>query len=451
MLTRFIPFLLLLLPSLAGGTMLPADEATYAVRVTGAITYGSGTSQGGTATKDLLLDLYEPVLEDNSVGPLPVVILIHGGGYTGGSRLDDRLVTMAEDFASRGWIAASIDYRLVGDEPIPSERYQVMVDETLAGLGRGVSSDEETTLNTIVSAAEDAATATDWIIANAPDINADAARIGLLGSSAGAFISINAAYTVDEYDIAGYDYSFVVDLWGGSSLPPEDDLAAATVIDGNEPPLFIVHGTADATVSFAKSEVLVDRAQAVGLEYEFYPVEGAGHGYGSTGFLDAAVTGEGTLFDRALAWTADLARAKATVFINPAMEGAWYNPETDGQGIFIDLDPQAGTVFVGWFTFDTVDGNSPGNLIGANQRWFTAFGQFVGNRATLEVFETTGGRFNDPSLVTTAPVGTASLVFSDCLSGTFQFELPGYALEDTVPLLRNLSDSRCETLGASPR
>ncbi|MDH3706787.1 MAG: S9 family peptidase [Acidimicrobiia bacterium] len=42
--------------------------------------------------------------------------------------------------------------------------------------------------------------------------------------------------------------------------------------------MFIVHGTADNVVPYSFTEDFVAAADATGLAYELYPVEGAGHG-----------------------------------------------------------------------------------------------------------------------------------------------------------------------------
>ncbi|MEN1728056.1 MAG: hypothetical protein AAGJ52_06410, partial [Pseudomonadota bacterium] len=95
---RWFALLSMLLPVLAWADdlLLPRDEPTYAVRTTNAIVYGTGAGQGGASSEPLILDLYEPLIDDPNVEALPVVILIHGGGFVGGSRSDSRLVTMAE-------------------------------------------------------------------------------------------------------------------------------------------------------------------------------------------------------------------------------------------------------------------------------------------------------------------------------------------------------------------
>jgi acetyl esterase/lipase len=57
----------------------------------------------------LYLDIYKPI---NQATERPVVLLMHGGAFAYGSRKDAHLVALADSLASRGYVVASIDYRL---------------------------------------------------------------------------------------------------------------------------------------------------------------------------------------------------------------------------------------------------------------------------------------------------------------------------------------------------
>ncbi|HUW02732.1 MAG TPA: carboxylesterase family protein [Acidimicrobiales bacterium] len=56
----------------------------------------------------------------------PLVVTIHGGGFQGGSKASTAFVS--NQFAQRGYIVASINYRLNGDDPVPSSRFQAVHD-----------------------------------------------------------------------------------------------------------------------------------------------------------------------------------------------------------------------------------------------------------------------------------------------------------------------------------
>lgn len=81
----------------------------YAVKRTSAIVYDTGTiTQPATAEFDLLLDLFVPDV-DLSGESVPSMVIIHGGGFKGGTRDKDELVDYAERFAAQGYLAISID------------------------------------------------------------------------------------------------------------------------------------------------------------------------------------------------------------------------------------------------------------------------------------------------------------------------------------------------------
>jgi len=87
-------------------------ESTYSVILEEDITYAEGLANIGTSaattTIPLLLDLYVP---DNDSQNKPVFLFIHGGGFTGGTKTKPEIIAMANYYASRGWVFASVDYR----------------------------------------------------------------------------------------------------------------------------------------------------------------------------------------------------------------------------------------------------------------------------------------------------------------------------------------------------
>jgi acetyl esterase/lipase len=107
-------------------------------------------SPGG---KDLLLDLYTP---QGARGRLPVVLFLHGGGWSGGTR------TTGPDFkrffAQDGFAMASIEYRLTPSITFPSN-------------------------------AEDVKSAIRWLKANADQYGLDPGRICVWGTSAGGHLA----------------------------------------------------------------------------------------------------------------------------------------------------------------------------------------------------------------------------------------------------------------------
>ena len=69
--------------------------------------------------------------------------------------------------------------------------------------------------------------------------------------------------------------------------------------------------------------------------------------------------------------------------INAGHSGAWFNTATSGQGQFIDVEPEEKFMFVSWFTYTDAASANP-----LEQRWLTAQGNYTGNTAHLDLFET---------------------------------------------------------------
>jgi len=103
--------------------------------------------------------------------------------------------------------------------------------------------------------------------------------------------------------------------------------------------------------------------------------------------------------------------------INAGLSGAWYNPATDGQGIYLEVLPDINKVIMAWFTFDTSDPDSAASSeVGyAGGRWVTAIGDFQGNEFSGDIYQTSNGLFeNSSAAVSNMKVGTVSLVFESC-------------------------------------
>lgn len=287
------------LPVLAE-TPLPTVNPAFEVAVSEGIIYGQGEVEAPTAGhKNLLLDLYEPVAAGLDGELLPAVVIIHGGGFFGGSRRQEELVRIANEMASRGYVAISIDYRLIPDEPVPSARVEPLLQAIFDDQG------ELPTANAkgITAAIDDGLTAIDWLHASADNLGVDTDRIGLVGASAGAITSVHLAYVLDNHGLPPQALRFVVDFWGGSVIPPNDRAAAAAHLDAVEPPLIAIHGTHDQSVSVEYSDLLVARALDQGLAHEYYRIEGAGHGFVSVDIFTLEASPGVTLFERVLSWT----------------------------------------------------------------------------------------------------------------------------------------------------
>ncbi len=78
------------------------------------VVFGSGARIG--SPQILEMDIYTP--RGDTETNRPVIILAFGGGFVSGFKRDPLITTLAIDFAQRGYVTASIDYRLF--EPTPT-------------------------------------------------------------------------------------------------------------------------------------------------------------------------------------------------------------------------------------------------------------------------------------------------------------------------------------------
>jgi subtilase family serine protease len=106
---------------------------------------------------------------------------------------------------------------------------------------------------------------------------------------------------------------------------------------------------------------------------------------------------------------------------NSLLSGNWYNSATGGQGLIFDISPTVSNLFATWYTF-AKNGASIGG--GASQRWYTLqFGPFTANttEATVPIFTTSGGKFDNPTSITSSQVGTADVSFQSCTALTLTY------------------------------
>lgn len=108
-------------------SMTVKSSSTYTVAVEQNVKYGEGLSHQtlnstSYSIMDLKLDVYKPA---NNTKKKPAILLIHWGGFSGGDKSDVNIVNLANYFASRGWVAFSINYRLQGNKgTVPTEWIQ---------------------------------------------------------------------------------------------------------------------------------------------------------------------------------------------------------------------------------------------------------------------------------------------------------------------------------------
>lgn len=178
------------------------------------------------------LDLYVP----KGDGPKPVLMFMHGGGLTGGSKDEYLFQVIAETFAARGIAVANVEYRLSPKVSFPAY-------------------------------IEDIASAFHWLKQRADQYGADPKNIFISGHSAGAYLSAMVGsdpqylrahgYTLD--DIAGvipisaqmYTHYTVKGEKGQTQNWIIDEGAPINFISAQLPPFLVLVG-ADETNLYIK-------------------------------------------------------------------------------------------------------------------------------------------------------------------------------------------------------
>ncbi len=266
-------------------------EPTFEVAVTEDVVYGQALSHenwgsDSAETMDLLLDVYEPVRSDDAV--MPAIVMIHGGGFNGGSKSTRWISEWAPWFAERGWVVYSIDYRVSGDHgTLPTDYPELPAELTGNQLNQALA---------LYPACRDAKAAIRWVNATADEYSVSTDHIAVVGGSAGSVMAVTLGATdqedcTDEISVdedptlvttnldQPSDVATVIDHWGGTSI-----LTLLELMDGvdrfdpTDAPISIVHGTEDPTVLFSEAETIRAAYDETGVAYGWHPLEGFGHG-----------------------------------------------------------------------------------------------------------------------------------------------------------------------------
>ncbi len=218
-------------------------------------------------------DLYLPPNRSVDVRS-PAVVIIHGGGWTGGKKGASREVNIGTTIAAHGYVGMSIDYLLATEDKLSWPQN-----------------------------IHDCKTAVRWLRANADRLQIDADHIGVIGGSAGGHLTSLLALTgpADGLDPAAPYRNFscrvqcAIPMYGAGEVrdssnaklmlgksrdvaPELYKLASPiTHVDAQDPPFLILHGTADKTVPVEQSEILADALQRVGVKHQLVLVKDAPH------------------------------------------------------------------------------------------------------------------------------------------------------------------------------
>lgn len=237
--------------------------------------------------RPLTLDLYVPAAQVS--GGAPVIIYVHGGGWTSGhtrhSGAFENWPGVLASLAGRGYVVASLNYRLSGEAPSPA-------------------------------AERDIKSAVRWLRVNAARFGIDKRRIGIWGGSAGGQLAALAGTScgvaaleppvVDTQAPIESDCVQAVVTWYGvfdlapiaknvTAPPPvarylgcdsgtcsDDKIALASAIryvDRSDPPFLLIHGALDKTVAVTQSEKFHAALQASAVKSQLLVLPDVDHSF----------------------------------------------------------------------------------------------------------------------------------------------------------------------------
>ncbi len=263
--SRMLTILALATVALAEGPTPPDD-----IRFDDDVVYGKG------GDVDLTLDLARP---NEAKGPCRCILIIHGGGWAAGQKEvhDD----MTWEFARRGWVAASVGYRLAPKHPFPAQ-------------------------------VEDVKCAVRFLRAHAEEYGIDPAKFAAMGFSAGAHLSMMLGVMGKEDGLEGEggcaDQSSKVqavvsffgpvdtlakDLpqqsldilknWiGGTAAEMEEAYRKAspiTYVTHDDAPMLLLQGTKDALIPHTQAYAMADALTKAGVPGRVELLLGQGHGW----------------------------------------------------------------------------------------------------------------------------------------------------------------------------
>ena len=217
-----------------------------------------------------VLDIYQPKALPN--GKRPGVLVIHGGGWTEGSK-DAVVEKFVLPWVAQGFVVANVEYRLASVAPAPAAVCDVLK-------------------------------AADWFRKNGNRWNVDTRHIVATGGSAGGHLALMAGMTqkkahlgpthkvaavINFYGITdvedqlqgehmqGYAVTWVPEQEGRFELARR--LSPMTYIRKDVPPILTIHGNADETVPYEHGVSLTKALRDVGGDAEMINVPYGTHGF----------------------------------------------------------------------------------------------------------------------------------------------------------------------------
>ncbi|MDA3872950.1 MAG: alpha/beta hydrolase [Kiritimatiellae bacterium] len=225
------------------------------------------------------MDVYLP--GDAWERPLPAVLLIHGGGWRVGDKASQRAIHIGTHLAAAGYAVFSPNYL----------------------LNEGYKDDEGEVHTTKVAWPRnfhDCQCALRFMCTEAGRFGIDPGRMGVFGQSAGGTFALLLGATSERGDMGGQPgcrVRCVIDFYGVAHLDtphrrkifagatPEETAenvrraSATTWLSREMPPVLVVHGTGDTTITVEESRDLTRRMDELGMDYRYLEIAGAPHSF----------------------------------------------------------------------------------------------------------------------------------------------------------------------------
>lgn len=179
-----IVLLLWLSPAVSGQDFI---TKSYTYSETENIVYGQQTDFAGNE-RTLLLDIFLPT--NDMVPPCgrPLFVAVHGGAWMTGSKDDLTPTELCKDFAQRGYVAVSVNYRL--------GMFQThnAVHCNLAGWDCFNAADSSEWIRALYRGMQDVKGAIRYMVKNAGTYQIDPRNVFVAGESAGGFIALSTGF-----------------------------------------------------------------------------------------------------------------------------------------------------------------------------------------------------------------------------------------------------------------
>lgn len=292
-----VPFLLFAVSSVLAQELPAQKQLVLSNAEKSAVEVKLDQPYAGNTNPKQMVDLYLPK-KRNGDKPLPVVAMIHGGGWVNGDRIG--YASLGIQLARTGdYAAVGVGYRLSKEAHWPSQVY-------------------------------DCKAAIRWIRAHAKEYNLDAGKIAVWGSSAGGHLSSLLGTSGDVKELEGdlgpntsfssrvqcvvnlcgpedFTQALMFDkegqpIWkddavsgllGGNAQEKHAEAVAAspvTHVTKDDPPFITFHGTKDQRVAFRHAERIHAALQKAGVPSLLVPITDGGHG--SVGHPEVKVRGQ---------------------------------------------------------------------------------------------------------------------------------------------------------------